>query len=197
GRTRALDGVTVTVRPGTITALLGPNGAGKTTLVECCVGLRQPDGGAMHTLGAEPGAPALRPRVGIMLQESAGLYESARSAELLSHLAGLYAHPAEPEALMARLALEDIARTPIRRLSGGERQRVALAAALIGRPELVFLDEPTAGLDPQTRHATWELMDELRSDGVTVVLTTHLIDEAERLSDHVGTIDQGRLVGEG
>lgn len=196
-RTRALDGVSVTIRPGTITALLGPNGAGKSTLVESCVGLRQPDSGVVRVLGAAPGTAALRPRVGVMLQEGAGLNQAARSGELLTHLAGLYAHPTDVATLVSRLALDGAMRTPIRRLSGGERQRVALAAALIGRPELVFLDEPTAGLDPQARRVTLDVLAELRAAGVTIILTTHQIAESEHLYDDVILIDHGRVVAAG
>ena len=132
-----------------------------------------------------------------MLQEGAGLYPAARPRELLRHLARLHAHPLAVDGLIERLGLGGTLRTPIRRLSGGQRQRVALAAALVGRPELVFLDEPTAGLDPQARRATWELMEQLRADGVSIILTTHLMDEVERLADHVVIVDQGRLVAEG
>lgn len=194
---RALDDVTVEVRPGTITALLGPNGAGKTTLVECCAGLRRPDKGTVRVLDAAPGSASLRPRVGVMLQEGAGLYPAARGGELLTHLAGLYARPADVDALAARLGLDAALSTPVRRLSGGERQRLALAAALVGRPELVFLDEPTAGLDPQARRDTLDLLAELREAGVTVVLTTHQIAESEHLYDDVILIDRGTVVAAG
>ncbi|MGH8774674.1 MAG: ABC transporter ATP-binding protein [Jiangellaceae bacterium] len=199
GRTVAVDGVGLAVERASITALLGPNGAGKTTTVECCEGYRRPDGGTVRVLGLDPcrDGAALRPRVGVMLQEGAGLYPGARAQELLSHLARLYANPLVVDDLVERVGLGGVARTTVRRLSGGERQRLALAAALVGRPELVFLDEPTAGLDPHARQATWRLMDELRRDGVTVVLTTHLIEEAERLADHVVILDRGRLVAEG
>ncbi len=199
GDVTAVDGLTFDVAEGTITSLLGPNGAGKTTTIECCEGYRRPDGGRVRVLGRDPQTDGtyLRPRVGVMLQEGAGLYPGARALEMLAHLARLYAHPLDVEALVERLGLGAAASTPIRRLSGGQRQRVALAAALVGRPEVVFLDEPTAGLDPQARHATWDLLGELRADGVTVVLTTHLIDEAERLSDHVGIIDAGGLIAQG
>jgi ABC-2 type transport system ATP-binding protein len=195
----AVAGLSFCAAPASITALLGPNGAGKTTTVECCEGYRRPDGGSVRVLGLDPArdGTTLRPRVGVMLQEGAGLYPSARPGELLRHLARLHAHPLDVDALVDRLGLDGTMRTPIRRLSGGQRQRVALAAALIGRPELVFLDEPTAGLDPQARRATWELMEQLRTDGVTIILTTHLMDEVERLADHVVIVDQGRLVAEG
>jgi ABC-2 type transport system ATP-binding protein len=198
-RTVAVDDLSFAVGRSTITALLGPNGAGKTTTVECCEGFRRPDAGAVRVLGRDPlrDGAALRPRVGVMLQEGSGLYPAARPRELLAHLARLHAHPLDVAMLIERLGLSAAARTPVRRLSGGQRQRLALAAALVGRPELVFLDEPTAGLDPQARRATWELLEQLRADGVTVVLTTHLMDEVERLADHVVIVDHGRLVVEG
>ncbi|PZF85193.1 ABC transporter ATP-binding protein [Jiangella anatolica] len=225
GSLTAVDGLSLEVAAGTITAVLGPNGAGKTTTIEICEGFRRPSAGAVRVLGLDPwhDGARLRPRVGVMLQEGAGFYPGARPVEMLTHLARLHAAPLDVEMLMARLGLDrnrassdDRERgdrrergghlehgghrergAPLRRLSGGELQRVALAAALIGRPELVFLDEPTAGLDPQGRRSTWELLDELRSAGVTVVLTTHLIDEAERLADHVVVIDAGRVLAEG
>jgi ABC-2 type transport system ATP-binding protein len=199
GNVPAVDDLSLSVATGTITAILGPNGAGKTTTVECCEGYRRPDGGEVRVLGLDPrrDSRALRPRVGVMLQEGAGLYQSARPREVLRHLAALHAQPLDLDVLIERLGLESTQRTSIRRLSGGQRQRLALAAAIIGRPELAFLDEPTAGLDPQARRATWELMEQLRSDGVTIVLTTHLMDEVEQLADHVAIIDAGRLVTEG
>lgn len=199
GRTTAVDDLSLTVAPNTITALLGPNGAGKTTTIECCEGYRRPDSGDVQVLGLDPlrDGRSLRPRIGVMLQEGTGLYPSARPRELLTHLARLYRNPLDVDVLVERLGLGAVVRTPVRRLSGGQRQRLALAAALVGRPELVFLDEPTAGLDPQARRATRELMEQLRTDGVTVVLTTHLLDEVEQLADHVVIVDHGRLVTEG
>ncbi|NDL55584.1 ATP-binding cassette domain-containing protein [Phytoactinopolyspora mesophila] len=199
GRTTAVDGISLTVRTGTITSVLGPNGAGKTTTIECCEGFRTPDSGTVRVLGLDPrrDGAQLRPRIGVMLQEGAGLYPGARAPELLTHLARLHAHPLAVAPLIERLELGESGRTPVRRLSGGQRQRVALAAALVGRPEVVFLDEPTAGVDPRMRRSVWDLLTQLRDDGVTVVLTTHLIDEAERLSDHVIIIDDGGLVTEG
>ncbi|RIQ11061.1 ABC transporter ATP-binding protein [Jiangella rhizosphaerae] len=195
----AVDGLSLRVAAGTITAVLGPNGAGKTTTIEICEGFRRPDAGSVRVLGLDPwrDGAALRPRVGVMLQEGAGFYPGARPVELLTHLSRLHADPLDVPMLVARLGLDTLGRAPLRRLSGGERQRVALAAALVGRPEVVFLDEPTAGLDPQARRSTWQLLDELRAAGVTVVLTTHLIDEAERLADHVVIIDAGRVLAEG
>lgn len=199
GRVVAVDDLSFSVDRATITALLGPNGAGKTTTVECCEGFRRPDVGTVRVLGLDPmrDGRALRPRVGVMLQEGSGLYPAARPGELLSHLARLHTQPLDVAALVERLGLGSAARTPVRRLSGGQRQRLALAAALVGRPELVFLDEPTAGLDPQARRTTWALLEQLRDDGVTVVLTTHLMDEVELLADHVVIVDHGRLVAEG
>jgi ABC-2 type transport system ATP-binding protein len=199
GANTAVDELSFGVRANSITAVLGPNGAGKTTTIECCEGFRRCDGGKITVLGLDPvrDGRRLRPRVGIMLQEGAGLPPGARPREFLGHLAALHKRAVDAGELINRLGLGATERTPIRRLSGGQRQRLALAAALVGRPELVFLDEPTAGLDPQSRRAVWDLMDELRRDGVTVVLTTHLMDEAERLADHVVIIDHGRLVTQG
>ena len=198
GATRAVDGLSMAVRRGAVTAVLGPNGAGKTTTIETCEGFRRPDAGSVRVLGLDPvrDARLLRPRVGVMLQNG-GVPSASRPLEVLRHAAALHAHPLDPTMLVDRLGLAASLRTPYRRLSGGQQQRLALALAVIGRPELVFLDEPTAGLDPQARHATWELISELRDAGVTVVLTTHLIDEAERLADDVIVIDAGRVVTTG
>lgn len=199
GSTTAVEGLNFVVDAGTITALLGPNGAGKTTTVECCEGYRRADSGSVRVLGLDPvrDGTALRPRVGVMLQEGAGLHPGARARELLVHLATLHTHPLDVDALTERLDLATSATTPVRRLSGGLRQRLALAAALLGRPEVVFLDEPTAGLDPAARRESWRVMEDLRADGVTVVLTTHLMDEVEHLADHVVIIDSGHLVAQG
>ncbi|AYY12936.1 ABC transporter ATP-binding protein [Actinobacteria bacterium YIM 96077] len=199
GRVPAVDGLSLTIPSGTITSVLGPNGAGKTTTIECCEGYRRPDSGTVRVLGLDPQRDArrLRPRVGVMLQEGAGFYPGARGVELLSHLARLHATPLDVATLVEQLELGDTARTPMRRLSGGQRQRVALAAALVGRPELVFLDEPTAGLDPRMRRSVWDTLSELRAAGVTVVLCTHLIEEAERLADHVVIIHDGQQVAQG
>jgi ABC-2 type transport system ATP-binding protein len=198
GGTLAVDGVSIAVPRGAVVALLGPNGAGKTTTVEVCEGYRRPDGGTVRVLGLDPVADhdALTPRIGVMLQ-SGGVYPSARAGEMLRLVASFAAHPLDVPKLTERLALGRVARTPYRRLSGGEKQRLSLAMALVGRPELVFLDEPTAGMDPQSRRATWELIGELRADGVAVLLTTHFMDEAERLADQVVIVDAGRVVGAG
>ncbi|MDT9681400.1 ABC transporter ATP-binding protein [Streptomyces sp. TRM76323] len=195
GTKTAVDGLDLDVRAGTVTAVLGPNGAGKTTTVETCEGYRRPDAGTVRVLGLDPVADAarLRPRVGVMLQ-SGGVYSGARADEMLRHMARLHAHPLDVDALIDRLGLGSCGRTTYRRLSGGQQQRLALAMAVVGRPELVFLDEPTAGLDPQARRSTWDLVRELRADGVTVVLTTHFMDEAEQLADDVAIVDAGRLV---
>ncbi|MFI7695051.1 ABC transporter ATP-binding protein [Nonomuraea sp. NPDC049655] len=195
GRT-ALDGLTLRAGRGAVTAVLGPNGAGKTSTVEICEGFRKADSGTVRVLGLSPTLPELRPRVGVMLQ-AGGVPPAMRCAEWLRVVARFYARPHDPGALLTRLGLAEHARTPYRRLSGGQQQRLSLAAAVIGRPELVFLDEPTAGLDPQARHACWDLVGELRGAGVSVVLTTHHMEEAERLADHVVIIDRGRVVAEG
>jgi ABC-2 type transport system ATP-binding protein len=198
GATTAVAGLSLSAQPGTVLAILGPNGAGKTTTVEVCEGYRRPDAGTVRVLGLDPVADArqLRPRVGVMLQGGGG-YPGARAGELLRLLASYAATPLDPQALLDRLGLAAAARTPYKRLSGGQQQRLSLAMAVVGRPELVFLDEPTAGLDPQARHATWEVVRGLRADGVTVVLTTHHMDEAERLADEVVVIDAGRVVATG
>jgi ABC-2 type transport system ATP-binding protein len=198
GRTTAVAGLSMRAERGRITAVLGPNGAGKTTTVEICEGYRRADAGTVRTLGLDPirDARALRSRVGVMLQ-SGGIPTTARAADYLKVMARFYATPLAPAMLLDRLGLTESARTPFRRLSGGQQQRLSLAAALIGRPELVFLDEPTAGLDPQARHATWDLVASLRSSGATVILTTHYLEEAERLADHVVIVDHGALVAEG
>jgi len=196
GGKAAVDGLSLQVRPSTVLALLGPNGAGKTTTVEVCEGFRRPDAGAVRVLGRLPADPQLRARVGVMPQ-SGGAYPGLRAGEVLRLFASYSRQPLDPGDLLDRLGLSDVARTACRRLSGGQQQRLSLALAVVGRPELVFLDEPTAGLDPQARHATWELVQALRADGVTVVLTTHLLDEAERLADEVVIIDAGRVVASG
>ncbi|MEU9553075.1 ABC transporter ATP-binding protein [Streptomyces werraensis] len=197
GTKTAVAGLDLAARQG-VTAVLGPNGAGKTTTVEICEGYRRPDSGTVRVLGLDPvrETAALRPRVGVMLQ-SGGVYAGARADEMLRHVAKLHARPLDVDALIERLGLGSCGRTSYRRLSGGQQQRLALAMAVVGRPELVFLDEPTAGLDPQARHATWDLVRDLRDDGVSVVLTTHHMDEAEQLADDVAIINAGRVVAQG
>jgi len=194
----AVDGLSLGVARGSITAVLGPNGAGKTTTLETCEGYRRPQGGTVRVLGLDPQRDRadLLPRIGVMLQ-SGGAWSGVRAMEMLDHMAALHAHPLDTGVLSDRLGLGDCGRTPYRRLSGGQQQRLGLAIALVGRPELVFVDEPTAGMDPQARRTTWELLEEIREDGVTVVLTTHHMDEAERLADQVHIIDRGQLVASG
>jgi len=198
GRTAAVAGLSLRAERGQVTAVLGPNGAGKTTTIEVCEGYRRADAGTVRVLGLDPVADGkrLRPRIGVMLQ-SGGIPTTVRAADYLRVLASFYANPLSPDMLLARLGLSESARTPFRRLSGGQQQRLSLAAAIIGRPELVFLDEPTSGLDPQARHATWDLIAALRSSGCTVILTTHYLEEAERLADSVVIVDHGRLVTQG
>ena len=191
-----VDGLSLALRPGTVLALLGPNGAGKTTTVEICEGFRAPDAGAVRVLGLPPRDASLRARVGVMPQ-SGGAYPGLRCAEMLRLVASFSVSPLDPDDLLDRLGLAEVAGTAYRRLSGGQQQRLSLALAVVGRPELVFLDEPTAGLDPAARRATWELVEALRRDGVSVLLTTHLMDEAERLADDVVIVDAGRVVAEG
>jgi ABC-2 type transport system ATP-binding protein len=190
----ALDGLDLDVPPGAVTALLGPNGAGKTTAVECCTGLRRADAGTVRLLGTPVDGrlpAALRARVGVALQDG-GLPAAARPLALLRHLARLHARPADVDALAARLGVDGFARTPVRRLSGGQRRRLAVAAALVGRPDLVFLDEPAPGLDVPGRAEVAALVRDLAAAGVAVVLTTHDLEEAERLADHVVVVVAGR-----
>ena len=198
GETVAVDGLTMSVAAGTVTAVLGPNGAGKTSTLETCEGYRRPQGGSVRVLGLDPWRDGriLKPRVGVMLQ-SGGVYPAVKAREMLRHIAALHAHPLDVDVLLDQVGLTAAANTSFRRLSGGQQQRLSLAMAVVGRPELVFLDEPTAGLDPQARHATWDLISDLRRDGVTVVLSTHFMDEAERLADHVVVVDRGRVVATG
>jgi ABC-2 type transport system ATP-binding protein len=198
GDTVAVDGLTMRVPAGRITAVLGPNGAGKTTTLETCEGYRRPQSGRVRVLGLDPLADrrALLPRIGVMLQ-SGGAWSGVRAIEMLRHVARLHANPVDADLLAERLGLGTCGRTPYRRLSGGQRQRLGLAMALVGRPELVFVDEPTAGLDPHARRTVWELLGELRAEGVTIVLTTHFMDEAERLADQVVVVDHGRVVAAG
>ncbi|WP_255491837.1 MULTISPECIES: ABC transporter ATP-binding protein [unclassified Actinotalea] len=198
GRREVVHGVDLVARHGAVTALLGPNGAGKTTTVECCEGLRSPDGGSVRVLGLEPvrDARRLRPRVGVMLQDG-GLPSTVPAGEALRHVAAMYAAPRDVGELEERLGIGAFSRTQVRRLSGGQRQRLALAAAVVGRPDVVFLDEPSAGMDPQARLAVWDLVHELRAAGTSIVLTTHQIAEAEALADHVVVVDEGRVIASG
>jgi len=198
GRTTAVDRLDLTVAAGETLALLGPNGAGKTTTVECCEGLLVPDEGRVRVLGLDPrqDARALRPRLGVMLQEG-GVYPMALPGEVVRLFASFHADPQDPDDLLDRVGLAASRRTRYRDLSGGQKQRLSLALAVVGRPEVLFLDEPTAGLDPAARRETWEHLSELKAAGVTTVLTTHLLDEADLLADRVAIIDHGRLVALG
>ena len=195
GSHRVVDQLHFTVHRGEVFALLGPNGAGKTTTVETLEGYRRPDQGSVRVLGRDPirQAQSLKPLIGVMLQQD-GLYPALTAREILRLYAGYFREPQNIDALLERVGLSAAARTRCRRLSGGQKRRLALAVALVGNPSLVFLDEPTAGMDPQARLATWEIIRDLKQRGATVLLTTHLMDEAERLADRVAIIDHGRLV---
>ncbi|GMA31632.1 ABC transporter ATP-binding protein [Litorihabitans aurantiacus] len=193
-----VDGLSLTAGAGRITAVLGPNGAGKTTTIECAEGLRRPDRGTIAVLGHRPGSDEARAAVGVMLQDG-GLPMGRSTRDVLTLLARLRGRDAGTEvpALLERLDLADVARTSVRRLSGGQRQRVALGAAMLSEPALLFLDEPSAGLDPHSRRAVWDLVRALRDGGTAVVLTTHLLEEAEALADVVHVMARGRLVVSG
>ncbi len=198
GSTTAVADLDLEVPTAEVFALLGPNGAGKTTTVEMCEGFVRPDAGTIEVLGLDPivDNERLRERIGVMLQGGGG-YPAARAGEMLDLVAAYAANPLDPQWLLATLGLTDAARTTYRRLSGGQQQRLALACALVGRPELVFLDEPTAGMDAHARVVVWELIDALRRDGVTVMLTTHQLREAEELADRLLIIDHGVAVAAG
>jgi ABC-2 type transport system ATP-binding protein len=189
-----VDDLSFDVARGEIFALLGPNGAGKTTTVEILEGYRFPDAGVVRVLGLSPvaDAAALKPRIGLMLQDG-GVYPAIRPPEALRLFASFYPNPADPLELLRLVELDDAVGTRYRQLSGGQKQRLSLALALVGRPELVFLDEPTAAMDPRARHATWDIILGLKAAGVTILLTTHFMDEAERLADRVAIVVRGRL----
>lgn len=194
GGRRVLDGLSWTARVGELTALLGPNGAGKTTALRCVTGLLQPESGRVRVMGGPPGDA--NERIGLMPQ-SVGAWSAVRPGELLRYLAGLYPDPMPVGDLVDALGLAPLLNRPYRRLSGGEQQAVNLAGALVGRPELVLLDEPTAGMDPHARRRTWEVISGLRGRGVSVLLTTHDMDEAARLADRVWIMDAGRVTVSG
>ncbi|WP_327042060.1 ABC transporter ATP-binding protein [Micromonospora ureilytica] len=191
----AVDDVSLAVEAGEIFGVLGPNGAGKTTTVECVAGLRVPDGGGVSVLGLDPrrDAAQLRQRVGVQLQESQ-LPDRLRVAEALELYASFYSNPADPAELIDKLGLGDKRNTAYKKLSGGQKQRLSIALALVGNPEIAILDELTTGLDPQARRDTWGLIEQVRDSGVTIVLVTHFMEEAERLCDRVAVIDRGRVV---
>jgi ABC-2 type transport system ATP-binding protein len=198
GDVRAVDGLSFDVARGEVFGLLGPNGAGKTTTVETLEGYRTPDRGTVRVLGLDPvrDAVALRPRIGVMLQEG-GMYPGLKPLELLRLFAAYYDDPESPDVLLDTIGLREARGTSVRRLSGGQQQRLSLACALIGRPDVVFLDEPTAGMDPHARATTWQLVRDLRDRGVTVLLTTHAMDEAEQLCDRVAIVTGGKLAALG
>lgn len=201
GRTVAVADVSLTVARGEIVGVLGRNGAGKTTTVELIAGLRDRDGGTVRVLGLDPGGPArdraaLRERVGLQLQESA-LPARITVREAVVEYASFYDDPADPDELLRDLGLAEKAGTQYRALSGGQKQRLSIALALVGNPELAILDELTTGLDPQARRDTWDVIERVRRRGVTVVLVTHFMEEAERLCDRVLLVDAGRVVAEG
>jgi ABC-2 type transport system ATP-binding protein len=198
GLTTAVANLDLDVHAAEVLALLGPNGAGKTTAVEMCEGFIRPDAGTIEVLGLDPivDNAQLRPRIGVMLQGGGG-YPMARAGEMLNLVAAYAADPLDPQWLMDTLGLSESARTTYRQLSRGQQQRLALACALVGRPELVFLDEPTEGMDAHARLIVWELIDALRRDGVTVLLTTHQLKEAEQLADRIVIIDHGVEVAAG
>ncbi|UVI34446.1 ABC transporter ATP-binding protein [Brevibacterium spongiae] len=198
GAHRVVDGIDLTAESGSVLGVLGPNGAGKSTTISLAVGTRRPDAGTVEIFGHDP----VRDHVttsqlaGVMLQDG-GLPMSSKPLQVLRHLASLYADPVPVQELAEPLGLGDFAGRTMRRLSGGQKQRVALAAALIGRPRLVFLDEPCAGLDPQAREVVHSFIRDLADRGVAVVLTTHDLAEAEELSDEVVVIDRGRIIAQG
>jgi len=191
----AVDDVSFEVEEGEIFGILGPNGAGKTTTVESIVGMRQPDGGTIRVLGLDPrrDRAELRRRVGVQLQESE-LPEKITVAEALDLYASFYADPADPRALLDELGIADKADARFDKLSGGQKQRLSIALALVGKPTIAVLDELTTGLDPRARRDTWQLVEDVRARGVTIILVTHFMDEAERLCDRLAVIDSGRVV---
>ncbi|RSN38066.1 ABC transporter ATP-binding protein [Amycolatopsis sp. WAC 01416] len=198
GERVAVDDVSFHVEQGEIFGILGTNGAGKTTTVECLQGLRSPDSGTMSVLGLDPGKDrgALRQRVGSQLQESS-LPDKIKVHEALDLYASFYANPADTGDLLAKLGLTEQRNQYFGKLSGGQKQRVSIALALVGRPEVAVLDELTTGLDPHARRDTWKLVETVRDTGVTVLLVTHFMDEAERLCDRLAIFDAGRVVATG
>jgi ABC-2 type transport system ATP-binding protein len=193
-----LDGVSLAVSRGELVAVLGPNGAGKTTTVEIVEGYRQADGGTVRVLGQDPwsGGRGLRARVGLMLQ-GGGIDPRAQPRETLVQYGRFHADPRDPDELLDLVGLRAVARTRYRRLSGGERQRLALALALVGRPEVLVLDEPTAGMDPEGRAATRAIVADLRAAGVAILLTSHDLGDVERMADRVCVLREGRIVAFG
>ncbi len=198
GPRTVLDGVSLAIGRGEVVAVLGPNGAGKTTAVEIVEGYRTRDGGSVTVLGLDPatGGRTLRARVGLMLQDG-GVDRRARPRETLVQYARFHADPRDPDELLGLVGLEAVARTAYRRLSGGERQRLGLAMALVGRPEVVILDEPTAGMDPEARATARRIIGELRDDGAAILLTSHDLADVERSADRIAVLVGGRVVASG
>ncbi|MFI7520886.1 ABC transporter ATP-binding protein [Micromonospora globbae] len=191
----AVAGVDLDVRRGEVFALLGPNGAGKTTTVEILEGYRRRDAGEVRVLGSDPASPApdWRSRVGIVLQGT-GEFDELTVAEVVRHFAGFYPDADDPEKVIERVGLGDKRRARTHSLSGGQKRRLDVALGIIGRPELLFLDEPTTGFDPEARRDFWELIRDLAAAGTMILLTTHYLDEAEALADRVGVIAGGQVV---
>ena len=198
GPLTAVDGLSFVAEAGEVVALLGPNGAGKTTTVETLEGYRRPSEGRVRVLGLDPHRDheELTRHIGVMLQRG-GVYPGIKPAEVLELFAAYYERPRDPAELIERLGLEAVAEATWRRLSGGEQQRLSLALALVGRPRVAFLDEPTAGVDPAGRQVVRGVIRDLRAEGVTVLVTTHELEEVERLADRVVIVDRGRLVAAG
>ncbi len=194
----AVRGIDLSITKGEIFSLLGPNGAGKTTTVEILEGFRTRDAGEVKVLGFDPATQGRasrewRNRIGIVLQSTSDAGDLTVS-ETISHFSGYYSNPRNPEEVIAAVGLEDKSKDLIRNLSGGQRRRLDVALGIIGNPELLFLDEPTTGFDPEARRAFWSLIDGLRNDGTTIVLTTHYLDEAEALADRVAVINHGQII---
>jgi len=198
GAQEALRGVSFEIREGEVFSLLGPNGAGKTTTIEILEGYRRRDGGTVSVLGLDPehGTRDWRGRIGVVLQSSA-MYETLTVRESLALFGGYYERPRPVDEVIAVVGLQEKAESLVRRLSGGQRRRLDFGLALIGDPELIFLDEPTTGFDPAARRAAWETIRSLRGLGKTILLTTHYLDEAEQLSDRVAVLREGRIVATG
>jgi ABC-2 type transport system ATP-binding protein len=195
GSFTALDGVSFDIQRGETFALLGPNGAGKSTTIEILEGYRDRTGGEASVLGVDPhrGGIAWKARLGIVLQNT-GESGDVTVHEQLSHFAGYYSNPRNVDEVIAAVGLTDKSKTLIKKLSGGQRRRVDVALGIIGRPELLFLDEPTTGFDPEARHSFWDLIGTLKKEGTTILLTTHYLDEAEHLGDRAGVITGGKLI---
>lgn len=194
----AVDGVDLTVSAGEVVALAGPNGAGKTSLLDCVTGMRRPDGGSVRLVGGDPwrADPRRRARVGVVLADL-GLPGAAAARSVLGHHAGMHRSPRPTSELSARLGLDDLGRTAVRRLSSGQRQRLAVACALVGRPEVLVMDEPTAALDPEGRRAVLDLVREAAAGGCAVLWSSHTLLDVERAADRVVVLHEGRVLADG